>query len=108
MSFHDHGLRLGASRDGDVIRISGAPAESLTAEDIERLRECQDKFRHLGAQAIAIGRLDGLCQRVIGMLRLDPIAEGRSLIGLSNTIRTYGQERAAHGRAVRAAFRITE
>src|SRR6266700_2373491 len=80
---------------------------NVRAGDLKRLKEARDAFRELGARMLAFAHTEWLGNWLIARLRYDPIKAGRSLIGVSNTIGTPGNELHQRKLNVMAALRIT-
>jgi hypothetical protein len=71
------------------------------------LEEAREASRQLGARMLAFAHTEWLANWLIVRLRYDPLKAGRSLIGVSNSIGTPGNERHQHKQNVMAALRIT-
>ncbi len=81
--------------------------DNVRAGDLTRLKEAREAFRELGARMLAFAHTEWLGNWLIARWRYDPIKAGRSLIGVSNTIGTPGNELHQHKLNVMAALRIT-
>ena len=81
--------------------------DNVRTGDLTRLKEAREAFRELGARMLAFAHTEWLGNWLIVRLRYDPIKAGRSLIGVSNTIGTPGNELHQHKLNVMAALRIT-
>lgn len=76
-------------------------AETLTPEqvdleqdELERLGEAQDTFRDLAARMRAFALNERFAVRFVSW-RYDPMAASSALLAVSNTLHSYGKERAA-------------
>jgi hypothetical protein len=80
--------------------------DNVRPGDLTKLEEARDAFRLLGARMLAFAHTEWLGSWLIVGLRYDPTKAGRSLIGVSNTISTAGEERHKRKQDVMAALRI--
>jgi hypothetical protein len=65
----------------------------LADDEIKRLREAVDTFRDLAARMRALGLNEPLAVGLIGLWEYDPIEASTRLLGVSNTLNTYGRGR---------------
>jgi hypothetical protein len=82
--------------------------ENFTLEDTTRLKEALSALRQFGTRMLSFAATEPVAAKLIGLLQYDPVKAGRSLIGLSNCLPVYGQERAQHRRDLLIALRIIE
>ena len=73
---------------------------------LKSVREAQRILRDLGSQMLAFGESEPAACKAIAPLGYDPIAAGRSLIGLSNTYDRYGVDRADFRNKIEKALRL--
>lgn len=93
---------VAAARDVDGKRL-----EQFDEQDAARLRDAQKKLREFATQTLSYVQTDAVATNLIRWLwRYDPMKAGRSLIGLSNTLGAYGEERHRHRNNIRDALRI--
>jgi hypothetical protein len=78
---------------------------SLSAQESARLEEAQQTFRELGARMRAFAYNETFASRVIGFW-YDPQKASQGLIGYSNTIGTYGPDKASKKKMVEDALRL--
>jgi hypothetical protein len=95
-------------------RITGTSGDGIAMhveipEDAEaRLRKAEEKFRELGAKMQAFAATDLAAARVLRTLGTDLRSAGVALIGLSNSIGAYGQQRHDAQKRVAAALGVKE
>jgi hypothetical protein len=92
-------VRAAASERGRV-------SENFTDDDMARLQEAQSKLRQLAMQMQSFAATEDIALRLVIVRGYDPLEAGRSLVGYSNSIALYGDERAKHRKSVFAALRI--
>jgi hypothetical protein len=76
-----------------VVDVHG---RNIAEERRQRLQEAQRIFRDLGSQMIAFAHSERPAARVVRLRGFDPAMAADGLIGLSNTLPKYGEERASH------------
>jgi hypothetical protein len=80
----------------------------LTDKEIERLEEAQHVLRDLASQMLAFAENEIFAAWFIRrVMRFDPKAASRGLIGLSNEYDTYGGSRAFQRKTIETALRIS-
>jgi hypothetical protein len=68
---------------------------SLDTEELGRLREAEDTFRDLAARMHAFALNEPLAVRLVSLWKFDPMTASSALLGVSNTLHSYGGDRAA-------------
>jgi hypothetical protein len=93
-----------ASRDDQVLHVQLDNAER------DRLREAQDAFRDPAARMRAFALNEPFAMRLVKWRGYDPMKASSALLGVSNTIATYGSDRAAAADTLQQVlrFRTTE
>jgi len=85
---------------------------TYSEEAIERLlrpsREAEAKLRSLGSRMIAFGDTEWIAVEIVRYLGFDPSQAGYGLIGLSNSLAQYGDERATHRASINKALRFPD
>ena len=67
----------------------------LSSPELERLRKAQEEFRDLAARMRASALNEPFAVKLVKWCGYDPLKASSSLLGVSNTIDTYGPDRAA-------------
>lgn len=67
----------------------------LDAEELARLREAEDTFRDLAARMRAFALNEPLAVRLVSLWKFNPMTASTALLAVSNTLRSYGMERAS-------------
>ena len=81
--------------------------ERFTQEDMDRLSGAETTFRALAARMRAFAENETMARQVARLLRYDPTKASAALIGVSNSISIYGQQRAFHRKCLAEALRIS-
>jgi hypothetical protein len=84
----------------------GKPSEKFTDDDKTRLREAQSKLRQLAMEMQSFAATEYFAARLVVALGYHPMKAGRSLVGYSNSIAVYGDERVQHRENVFAALQL--
>jgi hypothetical protein len=94
----------------DDVGASSGDAEELqlSYEEIGRLNEAKVAYRDLASQLRAFAQNEYFATWIVRRFGYEPAKASGSLIGLSNTIETYGGNRAFQTRTVQEALRIKE
>jgi hypothetical protein len=92
-------VRAVGSERGDV-------TQGFTENDAALLKEAQSKLRDLAMQMQSFGATNCIASTLLRATGFDPMNAGRSLVGYSNSIAVYGDERAQHRKSVFTALRI--
>src|SRR5262245_32265038 len=74
----------------------GKVTEDFTAEDLDRLQEAQAALRQLAMKMQSFAATERMAHTLVKALRYDPWTAGKSLVGYSNSIARYGDERVQH------------
>jgi hypothetical protein len=99
-------VRAGAKQD----RPDHKAHEELDNAGLERLRDAEDEFRDLAARMRAFALNEPFGAWLVRRRGYDPMKASSALLGVSNTIGTYGPDRAAAKAALEdvLGFRTTE
>jgi hypothetical protein len=92
----------GTSGDGPAVHVE------LTEEAEARLRKAEETFRELGAKMQAFASTDRVAARVLRVFGTDLGSAGVALIGLSNSISMYGQQRHDAPKRVAAVLGVQQ
>jgi hypothetical protein len=89
---------------GDAtIAVAG---EDMTPDNFERLQEAENQYRDLASQVRAFADTQSPTCLGLRWLGFDLRKASSGLIGLSNTLNTYGKGRAFHKEAINAAMKF--
>jgi hypothetical protein len=102
-----------------MLRLANVPppdptwtAPTYSDEAIDRLlrpsREAEATLRSLGSRMIAFGDTEWIAVEIVRYLGFDPLKAGYGLIGLSNSLAQYGEERATHRASINKALRFRD
>jgi hypothetical protein len=86
----------------------GKDTDDFTDDDMVRLEKAQIAFRRWGARMLAFCHTEPIGYWLVLRMRYDPLEAGQSLIGLSNSIGVYGNERHQHRQGVLNALHIKD
>jgi hypothetical protein len=89
----------------DNVRVLAS--EDATPNNFERLQEAEHQYRDLGSQVRAFADTQSPTCVILRWLGYDIRKAAASLIGLSNTVNTYGKTRAFHKQAINEALRFS-
>ena len=78
----------------------------LDDADLARLRKAQDEFRGLAARMRAFALNEPVAVRLVQWCGYDPLKASAALLGVSNTVDTYGSDRAMAAKAVEQVLRF--
>jgi hypothetical protein len=94
----------------DDVGASSGDAEVLVLsyEEIGRLNDAKVPFRDLASQLRSFAQNEYLATWIVQRFGYEPAKASAALIGLSNTIETYGGNRAFQTREVEESLRIKE
>ncbi len=87
-----------------LLYAANLPAPKEGDKIYPRLEAAQDTLRHLGAKLTAFSETTAAV--IITKFGFDPEDAGNGLIGLSNTLHVYGEERARWRRQVERALKF--
>ena len=93
-------------RDRDNVRISAVGEEDTTPDDLQRLREAENQYKDLASQVRAFADTQSPTCVILRWLGYDIRKAAAGLIGLSNTVNTYGKTRAFHKQTINEALRF--
>jgi hypothetical protein len=91
-------------RDNVVVSAS----EDATPNNFDRLQEAEHQYRDLGSQVRAFADTQSPTCVILRWLGYDIRKAAASLIGLSNTVNTYGKTRAFHKQSIDEALRFLD
>jgi hypothetical protein len=90
------------TESGDVEEMDMSQAEVL------RLTKASGEIRTMAARMRAFAMNETFGLYVAKLLRYDPVGASSALIGLSNSLEFYGEEKSFHRKALLKALRIPE
>jgi hypothetical protein len=90
-------------RDADTLAVAD---EDMTPDNFERLQEAENQYRDLASQLRAFADTQSPTSAVLRWLGFDLRKASAGLIGLSNTIHTYGKTRAFQKQTINEALRF--
>ena len=88
-----------------MLYFANIPVPKEGAEINNRFEEAHDALRRLGAKMLAFSETK-IAAPIVHRFGYDPASAGRGLIGLSNTLPTYGPERAGWRRQIEQALKL--
>jgi hypothetical protein len=89
--------------------ISGEREDmKLPADEIARMEEAQRSLRDLAAQMRAFAENETWARWLARLLRYNPRDASSGLVGLSNSLDTYGEGRDFHRKTLRRALRLSD
>ena len=80
----------------------------FTEADAKRLEEAEGIFRELASQMRAFAQNETLAVWIVKLLRYDPVMASSGLIGISDSLATYGRNRVLQKKRVQDALRFRE
>jgi hypothetical protein len=80
--------------------------DDMTPDNFERLQEAENQYRDLASQVRAFADTQSPTCVVLRWLGFDVRKASSGLIGLSNTLNTYGKGRAFHKESINAAMKF--
>jgi hypothetical protein len=92
----------------DIVRFSGIDDEDMTPDNFERLQDAENQYRDLASQIRAFADTQSPTCTVLRWIGFDARKASSGLIGLSNTINTYGKTRAFHKQTINQALKFPE
>jgi hypothetical protein len=91
---------------GEYARVLAASEVDRTPDNFERLQEAENQYRDLGSQVRAFADTQSPTCIVLRWFGFDVRKASSGLIGLSNTINTYGKARAFHKDTINEAMKF--
>lgn len=79
---------------------------SLDEDELTRLREAQDTFRDLAAKMRAFALNEPLAVWIVSLWKFDPMTASTALLAVSNTLHSYGGDRAAAKNKIERVLRF--
>jgi hypothetical protein len=80
----------------------------FTETDAKRLEEAEGVFRELASQMRAFAQNETFAVWIVKLLRYDPVMASAGLIGMSNSLATYGRNRVLQKKRVQDALHFRE
>jgi hypothetical protein len=93
-------------RERDNFQVSVASDDDKTPDNFERLQEAENQYRDLASQVRAFADTQSPTCVVLRWLGFDVRKASSGLIGLSNTINTYGKTRAFQKQTISEAMKF--
>jgi hypothetical protein len=87
-------------------RLAVASGDGMTPDNFERLQEAENQFRDMGSQIRAFADTQSPTCILLRWLGFNVRKASSGLIGLSNTVNTYGKTRAFHKQAINEALKF--
>jgi hypothetical protein len=88
-------------READALAV-----DDMTPDNFDRLQEAENQYRDLASQIRAFADTQSPTCIVLRWFGFDLRKASSGLIGLSNTLNTYGRGRAFHKETINAAMRF--
>src|SRR5260221_9220057 len=98
-------IRARRRERGDT-RVSALGNEDMTPDNFERLQEAENQYRDLASQVRAFADTQSPTCAVLRWFGFDVRKASSGLIGLSNTINTYGKTRAIQKQTINEALKF--
>ena len=91
-------------READSIAVP-SDDKDLTPDNVERLQEAENQYRDLASQVRAFADTQSPSCVILRWFGFDARKASSGLMGLSNTINTYGKTRAFHKQVINEALK---
>ena len=88
------------------VRVLAMGDEDMTPDNFERLQEAENQYRDLASQVRALADTQSPTCTVLRWFGFDVRKASSGLIGLSNTVNTYGKTRAFQKQAINEALKF--
>ena len=96
-------------REHDNVRVlATGDDEDMTPDNFERLQEAENQYRDLASQVRAFADTQSPTCTVLRWFGFDVRKASSGLIGLSNTVNTYGKTRTFQKQTINEALRILD
>ena len=92
-------------RERDDFHVSTA-SDGMTPDNFERLQEAENQYRDLASQVRAFADTQSPTSVALRWLGFDMRKASSGLIGLSNTLNTYGKTRAFQKQTINEALKF--
>jgi hypothetical protein len=92
----------------DKVRVLAVGEEDMTPDNFERLEEAENQYRDLASQVRAFADTQSPTCVILRWLGFDVRKASSGLIGLSNTVNTYGKTRAFQKQTINEALKFPE
>jgi hypothetical protein len=89
-------------------RVRAVPDEDMTPDNFERLQEAEIQYRDLASQVRAFADTQAPTCAVLKWFGFDVRKASSGLIGLSNTLNTFGKTRAFQKKTINEALKFPE
>jgi hypothetical protein len=93
-------------RERDNVRVLALGDGDMTPDNFERLQEAENQYRDLASQVRAFADTQSPTCAILRWLGFDVRKASSGLIGLSNTIKTYGNTRAVQKQTINEALKF--
>ena len=93
-------------RERHNVRVSALGDEEMTPDNFERFQEAENQYRDLASQVRAFADTQSPTCAVLRWFGFDVRKASSGLIGLSNTINTYGKARAFQKQTINEALKF--
>ena len=95
-------------RECDKVRVLAVGDEDMTPDNFERLQEAENQYRDLASQVRAFADTQSPTCTILRWFGFDARKASSGLIGLSNTVNTYGMTRAFQKQTINEALKFPE
>jgi hypothetical protein len=93
-------------RERDNDRVLALGDEEITPDNLERLQEAENQYRDLASQVRAFADTQSPTCAILRWIGFDMRKASSGLIGLSNTLNTYGKTRAFQKQTINEALKF--
>jgi hypothetical protein len=93
-------------RERDNDRVLALGDEEMTPDNFERLQEAENQYRDLASQVRAFADTQSPTCVILRWIGFDMRKASSGLIGLSNTLNTYGKTRAFQKQTINEALKF--
>jgi hypothetical protein len=90
-------------RDAGVLAVA---VDDMTPDNFDRLQEAENQYRDMASQVRAFADTQSPTCTVLRWFGFDLRKASSGLLGLSNTLNTYGKGRASHKESINAAMKF--
>jgi hypothetical protein len=90
-------------RDAGAVAVA---VDDMTPDNFDRLQEAESQYRDMASQVRAFADTQSPTCTVLRWLGFDVRKASSGLLGLSNTLNTYGKGRALHKESINAAMKF--
>jgi hypothetical protein len=93
------------ARRRDAVALAVA-VDDMTPDNFDRLQEAENQYRDMASQARTFADTQSPTCTVLCWFGFDLRKASSGLLGLSNTLNTYGKGRASHKASINAAMKF--